>query len=325
MKIPIAIRRSFQDQFPAYETLRERVQKLIEPIRRRKNWYFIDRLKSDVSFAQKIESGRFFGNFCIEDFYATTIVVPDLTEIENVISELESILNVSYRRPRDFFSTKMKPNEFRFDDLRLYCKIGEDEMTGPHISDDLLFEVQVKTFLQHAWGIATHKLVYKSDRVSWPMQRVASQIKAMLEHIEISIFEADALAKNQFLNRSDIKFDSLSKIIVILEAYFSEEKLPLDRIRLAENLLDLCVMSDTSVEDMERIVQSAREIGRGPSLEDQSPYGSVFCAIVEDTPDKLRSICKAAKERKRKIVLPEPLPIPDELKSQYVVPLSDRR
>ena len=62
--------------------------------------------------------------------------------------------------------------------------------------------MQVKTFLQHAWGIATHDLIYKTDDVSWSRQRIAYQIKAMLEHAEMSIQEAGRLAEAVALSKT---------------------------------------------------------------------------------------------------------------------------
>ncbi len=41
--------------------------------------------------------------------------------------------------------------------------------------------------MQHAWGLATHDLIYKADEINWPKERIAFQIKAMLEQAEVTI------------------------------------------------------------------------------------------------------------------------------------------
>src|SRR6185295_542993 len=79
-------------------------------------------------------------------------------------------------------------HEFSFDDLRLYTKWKPDVTLPTPTFAGVVFELQIKTFLQHAWSIATHDLIYKTDSISWPKERVAFEIKAMLEHAENAIF-----------------------------------------------------------------------------------------------------------------------------------------
>jgi ppGpp synthetase/RelA/SpoT-type nucleotidyltranferase len=94
---------------------------------------------------------------------------------------------------------------FRLIDLRLYVTLPDSPALPPTDLSDVVFEVQIKTFLQHAWSIATHDLLYKTDAVNWSKERIAYQIKARREHAEISIQEAEDLATSAALAKEDRK------------------------------------------------------------------------------------------------------------------------
>src|SRR5207247_360952 len=111
------------------------------------------------------------------------------TEIDQAEALIRENFTVNERRPRQRDRTHKAPHAFPFDDLRLYVRVPNTPASPPTDLVGILFEVQIKTFLQHAWSIATHDLLYKADDANWNKERIAYQIKAMLEHAEISIQE----------------------------------------------------------------------------------------------------------------------------------------
>ncbi len=198
MKIPSSVRGLHSELKETYEPLKEKVDDTIRGLRE-PGWHYASRIKELESFALKLETGRFPEPREIDDFLACTLVVENTTVIARAEELLCGKFELHERRPKDNKYTTKEPHSFRFDDLRLYVKWQDDPALPPTGLAGLLFEIQIKTFLQHAWSVATHDLVYKTDEKNWAKERIAFQIKAMLEHAETSIREADALAKSDIL------------------------------------------------------------------------------------------------------------------------------
>jgi hypothetical protein len=86
---------------PRYERLASEVRDVLKSRVEREGWFFFSRIKSDESFAQKIETGRVPDPERMEDFFACSIVVPTISSIH----EAEGLVLQSYdcqeRRPDD--------------------------------------------------------------------------------------------------------------------------------------------------------------------------------------------------------------------------------
>lgn len=232
MKVPASVRRLFDDQREKNERLKEQIDKRIAGFKRPR-WHYESRVKELPSFALKLESGRFLHPDALEDFFACTLVVANMTEVAEAEQLLVENFTVVERRPPDAASTHKAPDAFPFDDLRLYVTLPENPALPPNDLTGTRFEVQIKTFLQHAWSIATHDLVYKSDDANWSKERIAFQTKAMLEHAEVSIQEAEALAGCSTLAREDKATKQTKAAIALLKRQWPADELPTDVRRLA--------------------------------------------------------------------------------------------
>lgn len=277
-----------------------------------RRWHFESRIKEEESYALKIDSGRYYGNCCIEDMYACTIVVRNVSEISDAERSIESLFTIDERRPPNDSLTGKRAAEFRFDDLRLYCFLMPREFENRGPIHDVKFEVQIKTFLQHAWAIATHDMVYKSNTISWPMRRIAYQIKAMLEHAEVSIIEAEKLSGSPCIAKEDKETEKLRFMIENIICLWPKEKLPADVVRLSEISCNFLSLLKIEHEDFLRALMQASANGNGVNVENLSPYGVVVQTACDFFPNHVESVWRDKRIRKN-IVIPPGVVLPASL------------
>ena len=204
----------------------------------------------------KLESGRFAEPGTIEDFFACWFVVPTIADLSTAEKLIEDKFEVTERRPKDnILAPNKEPDNFRFDDLRLYVKWKKEPALRDPIYTEVVFEIQLKTFLMHAWSIATHDLVYKSSTPSWATSRIAFQVRAMLEHAEISIYEAENLAKSPTLSQSTRRFKRLAEVSEFLRKMWQSEELPGDLTHLSENIDFLMQFFKVDLAELEKIIR----------------------------------------------------------------------
>lgn len=201
-------------------------------------WYRSSRVKSLESVSQKLQTGRFKDLASMEDLVGAMIVVPTAADIPTAETFLQNFFVERYRRP-SAGPVKKASSSFQFDDLRLFGSLTNDESLPKPAYADMPVEIQIKTFLQHAWAIATHDLIYKYERVSWARSRVAFQVKALLEHAELSISAIDALEKSPSIavhGKDEVEQQALIDYIV---GVWNPDFLPRDLRRLVESVFGL--------------------------------------------------------------------------------------
>jgi len=286
MKIPNPVRVLYEASLPRAEALKKYCAARLE--QRNSRWHYEARVKSLESFALKLETGRVKDAGAMEDFFACTIVVPSYKNISDAVTLIEEHFDVKDRRPNDESTTHKRPAVFDFDDLRLYVvpKQSTSWVVDPLIIG-MRFEIQVKTFLQHAWAIATHDLVYKADSVSWPLERVSFQVKAMLEHAELVISEATKITDSGLLKKSDFATQRISKVIGILLEHWEVERLPTDIRRVASSVCALMDSLRLNVADLGKILELGIAKNGSHSL-DASPYETLLKYLLQQHEDVVR-------------------------------------
>lgn len=310
MKISQSIRQVYEAQKELNIILKEKVDIKIRSFLTVR-WHYESRVKELTSFALKIETGRFINPNAIEDFFACTIVVSNSVELTNAINLVSEHFNIQYRRPENDVQTHKTPDIFCFDDLRIYACLKETN-TAPTGLENIIFEIQIKTFLQHAWSIATHDLLYKSDDISWSQSRIAYQIKAMLEHAEISINEASTIANSTLLNKQNDKTKEIKEIIQFIKEEWANDELPKNLKLLAENIKNLLKHLRLELPELKSIVSTQKTLKNGRHPKNISPFSTIIQYIFESKKDLFVAYLKD-KKKKHKIFIPDEVDLPDNI------------
>lgn len=310
MKVTASVRSAYRTQKEINSLVKSRADDLIKRSIK-ETWHFESRLKGEQSFALKLETGRFLPD-ALEDFYACTVVVPNLAMTREAESIVSGLFDVVSRKPENDDIAMSEATNFSFDHTRLYVRIKAPLSGERSDINNILFEVQIKTFLQHAWSVATHDLTYKTTNVSWGKERVAAQVKAVLEAAEVSILEAEMLANqnHSVLHRKDAKTSELLTIIEALEFSFDSEDLPEDMKRLAQSVRDLMAACDISIKDLGGILLEGA-LGRGGHPINLSPFSTIVQYLFDIRPVSIGRALNG--EQKNKILIPREIEIPSNI------------
>ncbi len=311
MKVPKSIRDSYSSQKDTYDQLKERADEVINSLKV-SSWHYVSRVKTLESYALKLESGRYPDPKDFEDFFACTIVVENLSSVLKAEQIVQKRFKLHERRPKTDTFTSKPSDSFRFDDTRLYVRWKDDPLVRPTGLDGVLFEVQIKTFLAHAWGIASHDLTYKTDEKNWAKERIAYQVKAMLEHAETSILEAQKLARSASLKKTDDLCSRISATIQILDELWPPVQLPHDKKRLAENVDNLIRNVGIDLKSLRRIIMKETELGRGTNILNLSPYFAIIQSLFNQELRKMKKYLTRG-DRRFKIIIPKELELPPSL------------
>lgn len=304
MKIDESLRAEYVRQRKVAEKLKDLVDSEIQA-RKRPTWHYESRVKVEESFALKVECGRADNPKEIEDTFGCVLVVPNFSELgvaEKIVRDIFGIPHA--RRPMKAAETLKEPTDFRFDDLRLYMRYPSREMTPPTGVEGALFEVQIRTFLQHAWTIATHDIVYKSDQLSWRRERIAAHAKAALEQAEVTIAMMSALEDNDVLPETSRDYRRFNSIIKSLRDHWDPEQLPANIRLLAIGIDGLLRDVGLKASDLPAILTAGRARYGGEHNLDWSPYRAIVRYLSEQHPNKVRE-CLSRNDRGHIFVYPD--------------------
>nr|WP_298095489.1 hypothetical protein [uncultured Shinella sp.] len=319
MKVQTSIREKFSQQIEVNSLLKAHIDKLFLGVKSHR-WHYESRLKQLESFAVKVETGRVSDPSRLEDFLACTLVVPNVAEMQSAVELVQNNFQIKERRPADVSITKKKADTFPFDDLRLYCWRHNDGTRPPDRSDEIVFEVQIKTFLQHAWGIATHDLSYKTDDVRWGKDRLVAHLKASIEYAELAIHETALLSKSEMLALAHGPTIGVAEVIQVLKAHWSRTDLPENLRSLAQTVYDVISMLKMSPDELGKLLDEKSKTAGAIPL-NLSPYSVIVELLIHSRKEDFLKNLKRARFRlllTPEMNLPEDFP-PDFLSERVVV------
>lgn len=314
MKVITSLTLIYHDKGPLLLKLKDKVDNIFKSIKTER-WHYESRVKSLESFAQKMETGRVPDTTKMEDFFACTLVVENSVTMKDALSKIDSAFQIIYRKPKEDTFTHKSTDSFPFDDLRLYAKLKRDNSLPETGFDEQIFEIQLKTFFQHAWTIATHDMMYKSEDISWAKQRIAYQIKAMIEHAELTIEGVDSLCELPALAKDNRITQELQRTYKLITSLWDISDLPSDIIRLAENVNSTLYNLKISLEELEALIKSESEIGKGIHTKNLSPFLIIIQSIVNKMPKNLNDYLKSSIAQKRPLYIPKEIDISNLSKS----------
>ena len=303
MKVQASIRALYDQQKPVAEALQVQVLGTLESAKPRR-WHFESRIKELKSFAIKVETGRVKNPETLEDFLACTVVVPNSASINEAVRWIEERFAIKYRRPPYSSETSKNAESFPFDDLRLYCARGNDGTRPPQAIDNVIFEVQVKTFLQHAWGIATHDLSYKTEDVRWGKDRIVSHLKAAVEFAELSIEQAESLSRSPILQLEHKPTTTTAKIIEICKSLWHQDELPENLRGLAETVRAILKDAGLTIEDLHKALVTAKA-SSGSLPINLSPYGVILQSLLRCYEPEIDAMLRDKTKKSQILVTPE--------------------
>ncbi len=305
MKVIQSIESIYDEQKELNDKLKVKVDQVFKRIKK-DTWHYISRVKGLESFALKLETGRFSNPNMLEDFFACTLVVENLDQINKATTLIRNNFDVTSQKPKSSRMTHKEPFSFQFDDLRLYAQLKHPDYLPPEPISKISFEIQIKTFLQHAWGLATHDLIYKADEINWPKERIAFQIKAMLEQAEVTISGVNNLISLPEVSKDNYETAEQKKILKFYQDFFPKDELPKDIVRLCKNTKELLSVLNLKVTDLKNILTSENAAGRGTNLKNLSPFLLIIQSIIYQRQAVLEEYINDV-PKKFKIILPKEL------------------
>ncbi len=184
----------------------------------------------------------------------------------------------------------------------------------------MAFDIQIKPFLQHAWGIATHDFIYKSDDVDWPSSRIAYQVKAMLENAELSIGQAKNPTASAMRARTDGESANWRQLIAGVKARWGAAALPKVLRRLAQIIMKVRSTLDITWDDLWAAFDEATGREEGANTLNLSPYGALLEALITKCGPDLFNPLGHPKNRQY-LFIPAEIVVPDLPKkiSQFII------
>lgn len=263
MIISSSIQNQFKNTEAYLDVLAKNVRNIVFNYCSKNNFAFIDRIKTIESLAEKIETGRYSKWADLDDFYAATIIIPSLNYETEIIGFLRKMFHEVELRKRG--QTKKAPDVFRFDSTRF---IGKLKQVGePTPISNINFEIQIKTAFEHAWSVATHSMVYKTNNIDWKLLRIAAQLKSSVEQLDMIVSGSKQL--HSFVTEHEWPEIKLKKYFLdntnefLRNVNVPSELKPKDSSRLAENFYSffqpLISGSKSPYKGISRIFKAAAE------------------------------------------------------------------
>jgi ppGpp synthetase/RelA/SpoT-type nucleotidyltranferase len=265
--------------------LDERVTSILSSIAEEEDGSFESRIKNVDSAFEKFVLGRYAAPLAgCEDLYGCTLILK-VTPTGVTRDKLEELLVEDFQIKEIRTARNADPNAFVYDDLHYLLQLRDKPTL---LNKDLLrwiFELQVKSFLQHGWGKSTRALTYKPTVETWRANRVVAQTRALIEMADGALVHgSDFLPQTE--DRPNVAIDTRSRLVAAVEKWWKRSDLPENRRRLGIFIFDFIHLASLSVEQFETLLGTprARELPQKLAL---NVHQAILVLLIEERNDVL--------------------------------------
>lgn len=301
MKISGSVRDLYNDLAQQAIPLKKYVDDIVKPYCEENHFDYQSRIKSEESFAEKIELGRTE----INDFFGATVVVSQYNQIKLVRDYLSNDFELLETKP----DSAKRPQDFDFDSYRYYYKLKNSLSTEKLEYRDVKFEVQIVTLLEKAWTTIFHDYSYKTSDINWMKERLSYQIKTLLKNADMMIHEADNLSESSYIKDNSDTYEDLNNLKNILQKYWKSDFLSANNLkRQCEALQNLLKITKITIKELDNIIKQETSKGKGAKLLNLSPYSSIIQALFDTNNQKFLNNTK--KKQKNFILIVNEVELP---------------
>ncbi len=278
------------------------------------NFYLYEsRVKSIESFALKLETGR----NAIEDFFACRFIVIKKDDIKKIKNELQkNNIKIINSRPADINETTKNPDNFAFDELRLYVQYMQPISMPEKEFLNNVFEIQIMTLYSFVWAQTTHDLIYKGSEISWGKARVAYQIKALLEQAQYAIDTIDK-TEDEYFPKNTL-YETQKEMIQYIKSVWDIALLPSDLNRLSNNILNLIKILNSNFEEMQDVLNKQKQEDNGFIPINITPYQYILKSYFRHKQEHLLNLLAKNPKKNFHIALIEDLDIDESIVEELV-------
>ena len=202
------------------------------------------RTKALSSFAEKI--ARKAGNYMTKgtmptDLCGARIITETQSEVDKISEAIRSLFTIEEENSLDV-RTRLQASEFGYLSLHFVVLLPAQDILGIPVPPKIgsrKAEIQVRTFLQHAWASISHYRVYKSSfQVPLHLNRELARVAALLEEADgqfgrcVETIDAYKLHYGAWMNEARIG-EEIGVLETVLESEPDESRRPATALRLA--------------------------------------------------------------------------------------------
>lgn len=270
MIYPSILDRQYEQYLPLVKKVAKQVKETMLNFCDNKGYALTSRIKAIESLAEKIETGRFKKWSELDDLFGCTVIIPNLSQEQEVIEFCQDTFEVTKIVKRG--QNKKSPDTFKFDSTRILARLERvDDTNIDNILSifNVIFEIQIKSAFEHAWAVSTHDLVYKGSEIDWKKLRLAAQIKATVEQLDTMILAFEQISPAiQESEYPEIK--KKRQLAIATQELFQQEKIPgelkpKDMSRFCDNLYGILARAGKEDKVQEVIECITKKINSTPS------------------------------------------------------------